>query len=122
RLLDHVQLAQAIGCLFVRSGSTDEIQMTVVNVLNVPQPVIDEAEGAPSVCCLDASTAVMAADDHVTDTKNLDRVLKDRQAVEIAMHHDIRHVAVHKQLARGKPDDLVGRNATIRTSDPEVAR
>ena len=49
--------------------------MTIVHVLHVAQPVIDETERIPSVCRLDASAAVMAADDDMTDTENLDRVL-----------------------------------------------
>ncbi len=38
------------------------------------------------------------------------------------MHDDIGDVAVHEELARGEVDDLVGRHAAVRASDPEVAR
>jgi len=76
RLLDHVQLAETISGLFVRCRSTDEIQMTVVDILDVTQPVIDEAERVAAIRRLNAAAAVMAADDDMPDAQNLNRILE----------------------------------------------
>jgi len=54
--------------------------------------------------------------------QHFDRVLHDREAVEIGMHHDIRNVAVHEQFTRRKADDLVGGDTAVGTADPEVPR
>ncbi len=36
------------------------------------------------------------------------------------MHHDVRHIAVNKNLARIEPGNLVGRHSAVGTADPHV--
>src|SRR5262249_13041752 len=51
-----------------------------------------------------------------------DRELNGRQAIQIGVHHDVRHVAVHEHFARHQPGDLVRRHAAVRAADPQVSR
>ena len=64
-LLDHVQLAESIGGVLLRSGTADELSVTIVNILHVAEPVIDESKGVPTIGRLDPAAAVVAADDYV---------------------------------------------------------
>jgi hypothetical protein len=70
----------------------------------------------------DAAAAVVAADDDVLDLEHLDGELHHREAVEVAVHHDVGDVAVHEELARLQPHDLVRGHAAVRASHPQVAR
>jgi hypothetical protein len=38
------------------------------------------------------------------------------------MDNDVRHVAVDEELAGQQADNLVGRDATVGTADPEICR
>lgn len=42
----------------------------------------------------------MATDDHVLDVQHLDRVLQNREAIEIRVHHEVGHVAMYEHLTR----------------------
>ncbi len=50
----------------------------------------------------------------------LDRELDRRQRVEVGVHDDVRHVAMHEHLARLQPGDLVGGHAAVGAADPHV--
>ena len=91
-----------------------------VHVLDMPQPVVDEADALVLQRRGDAAAAVVPADDDVLDLQHLDRELDHRQAVEIRVDNDVGDVAVNEELARQEPDDLVGRHAAVGAADPEV--
>src|ERR1043166_5404391 len=38
------------------------------------------------------------------------------------MNDQVGDVSVHEELARQKPDDLIGGHATVRTANPQVSR
>ena len=86
----------------------------------MPQPVVDQAVPRPLDRGRHAATAVVAAHDHVPDTKDLDRVLEDREAVEVGVDDDVRDIAVDEHVARPEVEDLVGRDAAVRAPDPQV--
>src|SRR6267143_2589881 len=86
------------------------------------QPVVDEAKLEILHRGLDATAAVVAAHNYVTDLQHIDRELKYRQAVEISMDHYVCDVAVDKQFTGVQTDELSCRHATVRTTDPQVAR
>jgi len=56
----------------------------------------------------DAAAAVVAADDDVLDLEDLDRVLDDGEAVQIAVDDNVGDVAVYKDLARLQAHEDVG--------------
>ena len=64
----------------------------------------------------------MAADDDVLDLQHLDGKLKHRQKVQIGAMDEIGDIAVYEDFARLQSGDDIGRNATVRTSDPEIFR
>ena len=70
----------------------------------------------------DAAAAVVAAHDDVLHVEHVHRELDHRQAVQIGVDDDVRHVAVDEQLARREADDLVGRDAAVGAADPQVLR
>jgi len=121
RLLYDVQLAEAVRCGLRRDGGKNRV-MTVSNVLDVPQPVIDQSEPVAVERRVYASAPVVTRDDHVADPQHVNRKLKHRQAVQIRVDNDVRNVAVDEELARIESDDLVGRNAAVRAPDPEILR
>jgi hypothetical protein len=90
------------------------------HVLHVPQPVVDESEALVAQRRLHAAAAVMAADDDVFDIEHVDGVLQHRQTVEIGMHHDVRHVAMHEEFTRVETDDFIGGDPAVGAADPEI--
>ena len=121
-LLDDVQLAESIEARRGIGFGVDGRSVTVLNVLHVAQPVVDQPERIAAVGRLDPAAAVMTADDDVLDPEHVDGVLQHRQAIQICVHHHVRHVPVNEQLAREKPDDFIGGHPAVGTADPEVSR
>ena len=50
----------------------------------------------------------------------LHRKLNGGQRVQVGVHHHVGDVAVHEDLARVQPRDLVGRHAAVGAADPHV--
>ena len=89
---------------------------------SMPQPVVDQSQRRTRERGADTSASVMTADDDVLDGKDVDGVLQHRQAVQIGVHDDVRHVAVDEQLTGEQVDDFVGGHAAVGTTDPEIFR
>ncbi len=96
--------------------------MAMHDILHVAQPVVCEAKFKIPHRCLYAATAVVTADNYVFDLRQVYRELKHRKAIEISVNNYVRNVAMHKQLSRPEADELSCRHATVRTTDPQVAR
>ena len=96
--------------------------VTIAHVLDVAQPVVDQAERRSQIRRPHAAAAVVAADDDVLDLQHVDGVLQHREAVEVGVDDDVGDVAVDEQLAGQQADDLVGRHAAVRAADPQVLR
>jgi hypothetical protein len=62
----------------------------------------------------------MTAHDDVAHLEHVDRKLDGREAIEVRVHDNVGHVAVHEHLAGGQAHDLVGRHAAVRAPDPQV--
>ena len=52
---------------------------------------------------------------------HIHRELQHGEAVEVGTLDDVGYVTVDKHFSREQADDLIGRHATIRTADPQVA-
>src|SRR5689334_1193168 len=91
-------------------------------VADVADPVVDEAERLMPESCQYTAAAVVAADDHVRHLEHVDRVLHDRQTIEVGMDDEVGHVAVDEDFARVEARNLVGGNAAVGATDPQVAR
>ena len=92
------------------------------HVAHMPQPVVHQAHPRPGHAGMHATAAVVADDQDVLDLEHIDRELHRREAVEVAVHHHVGHVAVDEHLARVQTQDLVGRHARIGAADPQIAR
>ena len=66
----------------------------------MPQPVIAQTQAITPPGRSHAATAIMPGNDNVTHFKNFDRELHYGQTVQIRMDHQVRHIAMDKQLAR----------------------
>jgi hypothetical protein len=72
----------------------------VPNVLDVTQPIVDEAEPVVAQRGEDAAASIVAAHDDVSNAQYVDRELDDRDRVEVGMDDDVGDVAVYEQFAR----------------------
>lgn len=68
---------------------------------------------------LHAAATVVPAHDDVLDLQGADGVLHDALAIEVAVDHDVRDVAVDEYLAGLEADDLIGGDAAVGAADPE---
>jgi hypothetical protein len=94
--------------------------MFLPHVSNMPKPIIDQTELVVLHRRLNSTTAVVPADDHVFDLKNVDRIFQDRETIEIAVHNDVRDIPVNKNFSRRETGDLVRRNPAIRASNRQI--
>src|SRR5687768_11109105 len=121
-LRGHVQLAQPVGALLLVLDRVELGAMERVDVADVAQPVVDQAEGLRLERGADAAAPVVAADDDVADAQDLEAVLEDAEAVHVRVDDDVRHVAVDEHLPRLPADDAVRRQAAVRAADPQDLR
>src|SRR4051812_8021499 len=80
------------------------------HVLNVAQPVVDEAKAIVTQRGTDATAAVVAADDDMLDLQHLDSELQNRKTVEIGVDDYVGDVPMNEQLARRQADDFIRRH------------
>ena len=90
------------------------------NVLHMPQPVVAQAKVRSVKRRPYATAPAVAGHDPVADSKHIDLVLQHREAIEIRVNDDVCQVAVHEELSRREPNDLVGRDTAVRAADPEA--
>src|SRR6185312_13365802 len=93
-----------------------------VDVLDVAKPIVDQAKLLVAAGGVDATAAVVPADDDVTYPENLDAELKDRQAADVGMDDEVRHVAVNEHFAGVQAKYLIGWNAAVGAADPQEPR
>jgi hypothetical protein len=89
-----------------------------VDVADVTQPVVDQAQALRLHRRSHPAAAIVAAHDHVLHLEHVDRVLQDRQAVDVGVLDQVGDVAVHEQLAGRAADDVVGRQPAVGAPDP----
>src|SRR6187399_1662680 len=92
------------------------------DVLDMPEPVVDESESRIVECGFHTAAVVMTADDDVLDSEDLNRELQDRETVHVRVIDEIGDVAVDEHFAGEETDAARRCNAAIRASDPEVFR
>jgi hypothetical protein len=97
-LLDDVQPQSSPGA--APRGGLEQGRVVLRDVLDVPQPVVDQPVPVAVHRRLDAAAAQVAADDDLPHLQHVDGVLEDGQAVEVGVDDDVRDVAVHEHLAR----------------------
>src|SRR5690606_38117510 len=96
--------------------------VTVVQVANTVQPVVDQAVAGVLHGGRNAPAAVVSADDDVLDPQHFHRVLDHRHAVEVGLQRQVGDITVHENFARQQADDFIGRHPTVGAANPEVFR
>ena len=80
--------------------------MSMHHVLNVPQPVINQAELQVIHRSFHTTTAVMPNHDHMTHFQYVDRILQNRQAVEVSVNDNIRNIPMYKHVTGMETNEL----------------
>jgi len=119
-LLEDVQLAEAVEAFFGLVDAVEGLLVALLDIADVAEPVIGEADLVVVEDGLDAAAAVMADDHDVLDFQDIDGELKDGEAVEIGVDDDVGNVAMDEDFAGGEIDDLGGWDAAVGAADPHV--
>ena len=73
--------------------------MQGANILNVTQPVINQSQVLVLQRGQYSTAAVMSTDDDVFDEQHLNCILNCGKTIEIRVHYNVGHVAMHKHFA-----------------------
>ena len=119
-LLGDIHFTQTINAVFIIYAVNELRIISIIHILDVQQPIVDESARSLANGRSHAATAVMAANDDVLNLKNIHRILNHRQAVKVSMYHKVGNIAVHKQFTGQQANDLVGRYTTVGTTNPQV--
>ena len=122
RLRDHVELTESLPARCVIRKRRQFVSVQLADRANLGDPAFQRVSCGRPESRLDATTAIVTANDNVRDVKHVYGVLQDRQAVLIVGSDQIANVAVDKKLAGREADYFVCRHATIGTTDPQVRR
>ncbi len=119
-LLDDVELTQTVDAC-VRVGR-HAVGMFDRNVMQMPQPVVDESKGPLTQRRRNASATIVPANDNVFHVQHVHGILKDTEAIQVIVNDEVGDITVDEQLARKQTDDLVRRHPAVGASDPEIHR
>lgn len=120
-LLDDVKLAEGVQL----RGAEDALHghdMLMMDIANVTQPIIDEAQLAALQGSLDAATTIVPTDDDVFDLQDIDGVLQHGEAVQVGVNDEVSDVTVHEELSRKESDNFIRGHTAVRTTNPEELR
>ena len=121
-LLDDVEFAETVVLTRFPGDRIDAALMFFADVLDVAEPVVGQPDAFAAQHGADAAATVVSDDHDVFYAEDIDRVLDDRETIQVGVNHDVGDVTVDKDLAGQKADDFVGRHATVGAADPEVLR
>lgn len=119
-LLDDVELDEAVVAGALVPDGVQLVLVQAVDVPDVPEPGVEDAEVLGGHGGLDAAAAVVAAHDDVLDLEVLDGVVEHRGDVEVDVADQVGDVAVHKGLAGLEARDLLRGDARVAAADPQV--
>lgn len=119
-LLVHIQLDNAIGFLIGVGDLVQLFLMQPVHVPNVPEPRIQDPQILRRKGRLDTPAPVMPAHDNVLDMQMAHSIVEHTHDVEIRVRDHIGDVAVDEGLSGLESRDLLGRDARIATSNPQI--
>lgn len=119
-LLDDVQLDQAVVARLVIGDGIKLGLVQAVDIADVPQPGVQDAQVLGGHGSLDTAASVVAADDDVLDLQMVDGIVDDTRGVEVDIADQVGDVAVDKGLTRSEAGDLLGGDARVAAPYPEV--
>lgn len=119
-LLEDVELDEAVVALGLVGDSVELLLVQAVDVADVTQPGVEQAEVLGGHGGLDTAAAVVAADDDVLDAEVADGVVDDGHDIEVGVADEVGDVAVDEGLAGLEAGDLLGGDARVAAADPEI--
>lgn len=96
-----VDLDQGAALLLGVLDRIEPFAVLLLDLLDVAEPVVDQAVGVVAQSGGNTAAAVVATDDDMFDLEDIDGVLKDREAVQVGAHDDVGDVAVGEDLSWG---------------------
>ena len=97
-LLNHIHFAQNIFLLDLRQV-VDALAVAHAYVLNMAQPVVGQSDTGTQQSCTHPCAAIVPHHHDVLHLEMLDCELDGGQGVQVGVHHQIGHIAVHEDLA-----------------------
>ncbi len=119
-LLDHVEFTEPCTLRgFIGQGTQTGVVL-FPHILHVSQPIIGQTHVVAAERSTHAAAAIVTYDHDMFHFQHIDRELNYAKAVQVGVHHDVGHIAMHEKLAGQQTDNLIGRDATVRASNPQV--
>ncbi len=106
-LLNHIEFTETVKLLLVIE-MFKLLMVQAVDIPEMPQPVVDKSESVGTHGRPDAAAAVMAHHHDMFHLEDIDRILQNRQTVEICVDHHVGDIAMYKYFPRHQIYDLVG--------------
>lgn len=119
-LLNHVELDQPVISSSLVCDGVELLLVKSVDVTDVSQPRVEEAEILGRHGRLNAATAVVAANDNVLDAKVVNSIVDNAHNVKISVANEVGNVAMDKCLARLQARNLFRGDTRVGASDPQV--
>jgi len=107
RTLKHIQFNQRINPQ-ARVKPFQEVFVRITHVLHMAKPVVDQASALIVHRRTHAAAVAVADHDDVLHTQHIDRVLDHAQCIEVGVNQDVRHIAMHEELAWQQVDQVIG--------------
>ena len=117
-LLPNTQLDESIVPLGLVLNGVQLLLVEAVDVTNVTEPGVQQAQVLRGHGGLDTTAAVVAAHDDVLDVKVAHGILNDAHNVEVSVDDQVGNVAVDEDLTGAQTGDLLGGDARVAASDP----
>ena len=119
-LLEHVQFDHATSLGDWIRYRHELLVMEPVDVLDAPQPLVQESKPSVGQRGLYARAAVVPTYDDLAHLEILHGKLEHAKQIEVRVHHQVCDISMDKELARTCPGDRLGGHSTVRAADPEA--
>lgn len=110
-LLDDVQLHQAVVPILVILDAIELGLVQPVDIPDVPQPRVQDAQILGGHSGLDTTAAVVATNNNMLNLQVVHSVVDDAHSVQVDVADEVGDVAVDKSLTGLETGDLLGGNA-----------
>ncbi len=89
-------------------------------ILDMAQPIIQQAELMLLQSGPDATASIMSADNNMLDLEYLNGKLDYGETIQVGMHNHVGNIAMNKDFAGRQTTNHIGGNPAVRTTDPQV--
>jgi len=113
KLLMNVELNEPISLGVKTTDVQDLVLVHNEGVLNLLEPLIEDAVAMARQGCPDAATSVMTAHDHMLYLEELHGILEHARQVDVRWIHEVCDISVSKYLSWLRPGHLLGGHAAV---------